>query len=338
RPGGACARGPTCWSPTRCWTSRCSRAWATSSRTKCCTGSASTPRAGSARCRRASSPNWWRRRVSTASTSTAGRRPTSCGGTTRCTRRPPARATGTGCRSARASVAPSAARSGATPASDATASGLEAAGGVAEDARHPRELLLQRCLGVAAREAPAGLDLAPALAPAVAGLAVGNALAAVVLPFTGRAGAEGGVAVDADRAQRDAARLRVAGLGHVAVVARRVAAVDGRWRQAVGRGDAGGRRRLRALRRRGRRRGGGRGRRCGLGIGGAGHVGGQRRWRLHHGPFLARARRAGFVVLDGQRAAGVGAAVDHHGVGGPGGRGAGGGKERRQQQAAGKAR
>src|SRR5690606_26794900 len=118
--GGACARGPTCWSPTRCWTSRCSRAWATSSRTKGCTGSASTPRAGSARCRRASSPNWWRRRVSTASTSTAGRRPTSCGGTTRCTRRPPARATGTGCRSARASVAPSAARSGATPASDAT--------------------------------------------------------------------------------------------------------------------------------------------------------------------------------------------------------------------------
>src|SRR5690606_40766554 len=133
-------------------------------------------------------------------------------------------------------------------------------------------------------------------------------LAAVVLPSTGRAGAEGGVAVDADRAQRDAARLRVAGLGDVAVVARRVAAVDGRGRQAVGRGDAGGRRRLRALRRRGRRRGGGRGRRGGPGIGGAGHVGGQRRWRLHHGPFLARARRAGFDVLDGPHTVGRGGA------------------------------
>src|SRR5690554_5502708 len=121
------------------------------------------------------------------------------------------------------------------------------AGGVAEDRRHACEFFLQRCLGVAAGVAPGRFDLAAALAPAVAGLSVGNALAAVVLPLAGGTGAQAGVAIDADGLKRNAARLGLGAFADVAIVARGMAEEDRRRWQAVGIGDAGRRRGVRAF-------------------------------------------------------------------------------------------
>src|SRR5690554_3377871 len=121
------------------------------------------------------------------------------------------------------------------------------AGGVVEDGRHPRELLLQWPLGIAPGVAPGRFDLAPALAPAVAGLAVGDAFAAVVLPLAGGTGAQGGIAIDAHGLQRNAARLGFGAFADVAVVARGVAEEDRRRWQAVGIGDARRRRGVRAF-------------------------------------------------------------------------------------------
>jgi hypothetical protein len=69
----ACARARARWCATRCWTRTSSPAWATSSRTRCCSASACIRCPPSARCPRPSCASWCARRASTASTSTSGR-------------------------------------------------------------------------------------------------------------------------------------------------------------------------------------------------------------------------------------------------------------------------
>src|SRR5690606_27484294 len=68
---------------------------------------------------------------------------------------------------------------------------------------------------------------------AVAGVGGVHGLAAVAHHFAGLAGTSGGVAVQADSAQRDAARRRLGDLGQVAVALAAEAAMQRRRRRAL---------------------------------------------------------------------------------------------------------
>src|SRR5690606_31589462 len=178
---------------------------------------------------------------------------------------------------------------------------------VIEDLCHSRELLLQSRLVAAGCIAPGGLDLALALLPAFACGTVGDACAQVVLHLACLSTGMIGVAGEPRRLQADAAWLGFGVFAQVVVVVPGVALVQRRRREAFAVGDAGGRRRFRAL--------GGRGLLFGLRLRDLGDD----RWRRfeardHHRRlddlhFLLAALGAGHAVLDGQRAERVGAAV-----------------------------